>query len=328
MKIIHEPSNVEDAYPMDKLLARLSEQQAVLCQQNEALKLSDEDRREDRPYPRVLDFASASNSVPVTPATDAFPSTAPTTRSASASVEQTRAENDEVLRLKLQLAQAQNEITKLDQELAQTRTVKAEPDQPAFNSRTEIQNPREGTWGTPDDVQSDTSDVLSANTFNRARGIWGNPKSSFAGPAAEPSPANWLGNRNFTQGYPDSYATQFPVMDSYRGDRLTPDPDVLRSHAARRGNRYDSRFNSPQPFGNNYGGGFNSPAPRSEYMGAPMHNGPMNSPGPGPMGMGMFQSPYSQPAGTPLSPHASEFTSNAVWKNEVSQTLVSHESYH
>ncbi|KAH7015300.1 armadillo-type protein [Ilyonectria destructans] len=317
MKISHETSAAENRYPMDKLLAKLSEQQAVLNQQNEALKSGDDDNL----YTRVLDHASSSNSLPITPATDVFPSTTPTTRPASATLEETRCDNDEVLRLKLQLAQAQNEISKLDQELAQTRSVKADSEC-GFGPRGTAPISRDSAWGPPEDAQSDTSDAMSSTTFNRTRGIWGNPKGSFANitlqaPVPEPSPGNWLGGRGFNQAYSEPNGAPYQMMDGYRGERLTPDPDMVRSNGGRRGNRYESRFNSPQPFNNGYGGSYNSTAGQSEFMGNPMPSGPMNVPqGVGPMGMGMY-SPYQpQPVGTPLSPHASEFTSKVAWKNE------------
>lgn len=308
---------------MDKLLAKLSEQQAVLTQQNEALKSGEEDPI----YPRILDHASSSNSLPLTPATDAFPSTTPTTRPASATIEDSRMSGDEVLRLKLQLAQAQNEISKLDQELAQTRTVKPELESNSLGyPRSTMTSSRESAWGTPEDAQSEASDPLSTTAFSRTRGIWGNSKGSFAhqtlqAPVAEPAPGNWFGNRSFNSGYPDA-PVPYSIMDSYRGDRLTPDPEILRSSAGRRGNRYESRFNPPQPFGNGYGtggyGGYNANVGQPEYVGNSMPGSPINVPQAlNQMGLGMYPQYAPQPVGTPLSPHASEFTSKAAWKSEV-----------
>lgn len=304
---------------MDKLLARLSEQQAVLNQQNEALK----SREDDMMYPRVLDHGSSSNSLPITPATDAFPTTAPTTRPASATLDDTRSEKEEVLRLKLQLAQAQTHISKLDHELAQTRTIKTEPESQSFTAPRAVgPNLRDSTWAAQDDAQSDTSEALSATAFNRTRGIWLNSKPSYNNntaiqpPVGEPSPANWFG-RNPNQGYPEQ-AGPYPVVEGYRGERLTPDSEMLmRSAAGRRGNRYDSRIGTPQPFNNGYGG---YPGSVAQYdpMPAPMQAGPANPPqGLAPIGIGMYPQYQQQPIGTPLSPHASEFTSTSTWKTEV-----------
>lgn len=305
---------------MDKLLARLSEQQAVLNQQNEALKA----REDDIMHHRVSDHASSSNSLPVTPATDAFPTTAPTTRPASATLDDTRPDQDEVLRLKLQLARAQTQISKLDTELAQTRTIKPEPERQAFGlQRGSGLALRDNTWAAQEDAQSDTSDAMSAGAFNRARGIWGGTKAPYTNttvqpPMAEPSAASWAG-RHCNQGYMD-HSSVYPSADSYRGDRLTPDSDMLvRPPLGRRGNRFDSRLNTPQPFNNGFGG---YPAPVGQYepMPGPMPPGPVNHPpqGLGPVGMGMYSQYQQVPMGTPLSPHASEFTSKAPWKNEVS----------
>ncbi|KAJ4254877.1 hypothetical protein NW762_009675 [Fusarium torreyae] len=315
MKLSHDNAAIEQPYPMDKLLAKLSEQQARLSQQNEALKSRDDGSQ----YARGFDHASSSNSLPVTPATEAFPSTAPTTRPASATLEDARSESEEIIRLKLQLAQANSEITKLDQELAESRSIKAEPDAPVFGFRGPVYPPREGPWNSPDDARSDTSDTMSASAFSRTRGIWGNQQAPFVNtlqaPVAEPAPGKWLGGRVFNQPCPEPIGTPYPVMDNYRNERLTPDAEMLRSNYGRRGNRYENRFNSPQPFGPGYGGGYNSPVNQPDYMGSFAPGAPMHaSQGLGPMGV---YPPYPGPVGTPLSPHASEFTSKAGWKNEV-----------
>ncbi|KAF4441906.1 hypothetical protein F53441_11866 [Fusarium austroafricanum] len=316
MKISHDNSTTEQSYPMDKLLAKLSEQQSVLSQQNDTLKLRDEGNQ----YARAFDHASSSNSLPVTPATDAFPSTAPTTRPASATLDEARSESEEVMRLKLQLAQAQSEISKLDQELAETRVVKNAPELPPFGTRGPVFPPRENVWGSPDDAHSDTSDAMSASTFNRTREIWGNQPifaNTVQAPVVEPAPGKWLGGRVFSQPCSGPTGTPFPVMEGYRNERLTPDTDMMRNYP-RRGNRFEGRFNSPQPFGPSYGGGFHSPANQSDYMGNPTHGGPSNAPqGLGPMGVYPPYPNTAAPAGTPLSPHASEFTSGSGWKNEV-----------
>src|SRR3954451_12854900 len=101
---------------MDRLYAKLSEQQAILLHQKDVQKAEDDLRS-------ALGRQSASSSLPITPATEAYPTTAPTTRSASIAPNDGIAGPDEVLRLKLELAQAQNKISRLDQELAQTRLV-------------------------------------------------------------------------------------------------------------------------------------------------------------------------------------------------------------
>src|SRR6478609_5193164 len=106
MKFSHDISTGE-SYPMDKLLAKLTEQQSAV----DTLKANEEAIQ----YARSFDHASSSNSLPVAPATDAFPSTAPTARPASAALDDARGESEEVVRLKAQLAQAENKISKLGQ---------------------------------------------------------------------------------------------------------------------------------------------------------------------------------------------------------------------
>lgn len=299
---------------MDKLLAKLSEQQAVMSQQADPLKPNDEGAQ----YARAFDHGSSSNSLPITPATDAFPSTAPTTRPASATLDDARSESEEVVRLKLQLAQAESKISKLGQELAETRVVKTGSDT-ALGANSSIYSTRESAWGSPDDTHSDTSDPMSASVFTRNREIWGNHPGPFSNtvqaPVAEPTPGKWLGGRGFNPPCPEPNGSPYPVMDGYRSEHLTPDAEMMRPNYGRRGNRIETRFSSPQPFGSGYGGGYNSPANQSDFMGSPIPGAPMNAPqGLGPMGV---YPPYPPPAGTPLSPHASEFTSGSGWKTEV-----------
>lgn len=310
---------------MDRLLLKLSQQQEVLDLQKQAMKSNGSDNI----HPRILDPGSSSSSLPITPATDVFPSTTPTTpRPASATLDDSPPEDGELLRVKIQLAQAQSEISKLGQKLAHTRTVNLETET-GFGVPRCMTAPRESTWGTPDDALSDTSDAMSATTFSRTRGIWGNPKGSFANvtlqtPIAEPTPANWLGGRGFNPGYPH-VDEGYPAMDNYRGERLTPDPDMFRASRGRRNIRCDGRFGSSQSYVNGFGG-YNGPSTQFDPVGGPMPGSPMNvASGPGPMGMsmgtglgmGMYSQYQPQHAGTPLSPHASEFTSKSSWKNEV-----------
>ncbi|KFH41624.1 Meiotic coiled-coil protein-like protein [Hapsidospora chrysogenum ATCC 11550] len=292
-----EPSDSDSTYPMDKLLAKLSEQQAVLNQQNEALKSGDNDGFGSK----TRDQDSSSNSLPITPATDGFSTTAPMTRPASATtVDDTLQDADEVLRLKLQLAQAQNYISKLDHELAQSRTTKTDMEPiGSGGTRNKTATSTDNTWPTTEDGHSDTSENLSASTFNWTRSLWANTKANIPngpiqGPVPEPSQANWFGTRGLTPGYID--------------------PNVPC--------RFDTRMNSPHQFGGSYGG-FNPPgAPYDALMASPMPGGPvpagpMSGPhGMGPMGIGMYP-PGQQAMGTQLSPYASEITSKSGWKSEM-----------
>jgi hypothetical protein len=306
-----EDGVVKDTYPMDKLLAKLSEQQATMNQQ------STQHKAMEGQFSSFAELGSFSNSLPMTPATEAFQTTAPTTRPASATIDEARLDVNEVLRLKLQLAQAQNQISKLDQELAQSRT--SEPDSTTSGSaagRRSAPASRDSPWPITEDSHSDTSDTLSASAFSRTRGIWGQPKASFShnnsqSSIADPSPTGWLGGRT-VQPFADP-GVPFPVTDGFR-DRMTQESEMMsRPGNNRRGTRYDSRgVHSGFVAAHGPGGNF------FDSMGSTM-NGPamnMSHPQAG-SGMAMYPQYQQQAAGTALSPHASEFTSKAGWKNEV-----------
>lgn len=340
MKIKHESPSSTDSYPMDKLYAKLSEEHSIMQQQKEAQKSSDGDAL----------YMSPSGSLPVTPAAEDFPaSAAPMIGSASASPEEGGVSTEEVLRLKLELAQAQTKISRLDQELAQTRFVPLEsghttpalvPEQdflpamiPASPTAPRLSGPstlgipgkpsfiRENSWMAHDDTRSDISDPLSAGGFNRARGIWNNNKPAFPNTYPQgqvmgdvPQPGSWPNNRAINPNYEPTFAA--PGMDMYRQDRMVPDQDVMRP-MGRRANRYDNRYVS-----SNFGGGFGG-----YNMGGGHYEPTQSYPPPGVqssmaggMGMSMYPPYQQQPVGTPLSPHATEFTSTAApWKTEVSK---------
>lgn len=327
---IADGQKINESYPMDKLLAKLSEQKAVLNQQNEALRSGDDNITMCQ---RLPGHTSSSNSLPITPASEGFSSTAPSTRPASATLDDARPETDEVLRLKLQLAQAQNKISKLDQELSTRSFKEGESDMyPIHMPRNMGTASRESTWSIVDDDQSDISDNLSTTAFGRAKGIWGNPKGpNFAnnGPIGttsnEPQPGSWLGNRAFNTGFPEA-PVSYQLMEGYRGERLSPDSDlVMRQSANRRVHRYDHRISNSHHVANMgynpIGGG-----QMAQYEavgggggGGAMPSGPLAPPpGLGALGIGGYPGYQQQPVGTPLSPHASEFTSKTGWKNEVS----------
>ncbi|KAG6017031.1 hypothetical protein E4U43_002476 [Claviceps pusilla] len=316
--------NTNDSYPMDKLLARLSEQKAVLNQQNEALRSGDD---ETSMCQRLPVHTSSSNSLPITPATEGFSSTAPSTRPASANFDDARPESDEVLRLKLQLAQAENKISILDQELATRPLAGSDSDMHSMHMTRNLGTAsRESAWSIVDDDQSDASDNLSSTAFCRAKGIWGNPKgANFANNGAqgannnEPQPGTWLGNRAFNTGFPEA-AAPYQMMEGYRGDRLSPESDlVMRQAASRRPHRYDHRISNSHHIANmgyNPIGGASMPQYEAMGGGGMASGSLVPPPGLGALGIGGFSGYQQQPVGTTLSPHASEFTSKTSWKNE------------
>lgn len=299
-----------ESYPMDKLLAKLSEEKVELAPQNVFRSAND-----CGALSTPMDHGSSCNSLPMTPATDGFQTTAPSTRPASATIEEARTDVNEVLRLKLQLAHAQNQISKLDQELAQSRPLETEPPiQGSVAGRISAPISRDSPWPTAEDTHSDASDSMSTSAFNRARGMWSQPKPQFGNSTlqAEPTPAHWLGGRP-SQDYNDP-CLPFSSSDSYRSERMPSDAEMPPRQAGnRRGNRYDNRMSGPA-FGGSYGGSV------SQFD--PMNGNPIGAhPTQQSMGIAMYPAYQQSPMGTTLSPHASEFTSKTAWKNEVIKAL-------
>ena len=353
MKLNHEqngPPTISDADTVDTLLARLSKQQAALYQQGDAMKNSDDGEK----YELAQEHTSTSNSVPITPANGTFGGTAPTTRPASAQTSE-GVNNEEVLRLKLELAQAQNKISHLNHELVQrdqTRpgsfpaltstsldsemrpTTQATsgatmiPElgsfNPAFQSSTT--RDRSNVWQSYEDARSDTSDPLSATGFSRGRNIWGTTKPPHGGlPTPElPQTQPWAMRAN-SQSYLDNTNVSYnpaPGPENFRHDRLTPDYDLtIRPPGARRSVRVESRYGN-QGFGpqGGFGNGFSN-GPGHFDGGHSMPN-----PSQGSLGApGMYSNYQPSAVGTPLSPLAREFTSasgDASWKTEVSPSNV------
>ena len=370
MKISHDTLSTPDddcTNPMDKLLAKLSEQQDALSKQCELLKSSEEQAA----YSHTAEYVSGpSNSALTATGLDNLNSSTASAAEASGLVVHDEAappSADEVLRLKLELEAAKGKLARMDQELAQSRITKHTLDQvigtpseldfpvgqqvedgdlrvnsiqqgPKFNARSQAN--RDLSWAAGDDSRSDTSDVLSAGGFNRARAIWGNgPKPSF--PAAQPTAANfqpsealaasqWV-SRGFGQPFVDTgmQYTGAP-MNTFRGDRMMSDPDLLMApHTARR-NNVGGRFNNRAVGSFSYAGSsgsYDGYTPVTSY-------GAINGIGAGvgtSIGLGMSGVPagmYSgyqpQPIGTPLSPHAPEFTSSTGWKGDVSSSRGLH----
>lgn len=360
-------SSTDGPNPMDKLLAKLSEQTAALTKQSEALKSVDDSVA----YSRTIEYVSAaSNSVPITPAADSFNntlvnnSTAPTTTTPSLSGDDAPQQStDELLRLKLELEAAKGKIARMDQELAQTRITKHTIDQ-AIGTPSELDFPvghqadvgslshlqlinnsarphthRDNSWADQDGSRSDTSDTLSAGGFNRARAIWGNggkqqgPMSGFQ-PSEALAASQWM-NRGFGQPFVEA-PMQYPnsAINGYPGDRIMQDPDLLMAAPAPRRNHSGGRFNGRAvgsfPYTNS-NSSFDAYTPNStpygssggimggiSGIGAPVNMG-MTGGIPNHVSTGMYSGYQPQPIGTPLSPHAPEFTSSgAEWKNDVS----------
>ncbi|KAK3949355.1 armadillo-type protein [Pseudoneurospora amorphoporcata] len=351
---MNEAMAAVDAYNMDKLYATISEQQVMQPQQRsvESFKPSDEELR----FPRALDHQSSCSSLPITPATDGFPTTASTTRPASATLSDGQPTNDELLRLKQELAQAQTKISRLDQELAHTRyvtqdgvcampglgvdpdfqaasvaTVSPSGSRPsmngAFGHPAKMPFGRDNNWAVHDNARPDTADTLSdlsTADLNRSRAIWNNSKSSYTptftpGPIAVvdgPQATPWQNMRGSNQPYEPSYMPS--TMETYRPERINNDHDMGRPMGRRGGNRYDNRFGSSSAYG-----GYNAYNMGPGHYEAPAPatapaypGGPPNTMT-GAAGMNIY-SAYQQPSVvSPLSPHATEFNvAGAPWKTE------------
>ena len=309
------------------ILARLSEQKEVLAQQSEALKSSADDGKAPA---RALELTSSSNSVPVTPAADNFPSTGPTTRPASTSVNQGD-NTEEVLQLKLRLAEAQAKLSRLEDK----GDAHGYKDVDRVQSQGHGQMPllaHENIWANEESF-SEAGDALATIPPNRsASGVVfnGNFRAPIH-PVGIPAPSSegsngssWFGPRN---GLGHSFAdanNSYSQTDGYRtSDRLTPDSDMFfRAAGGRRGSRFDGRYASPGSISGPFG-----PGPYNQSIGQ-YDMGPNQStggssmiPGPQGLGMGTYPSYQPQPMGSALSPHATEFTSSSGWKNEVRPPL-------
>jgi hypothetical protein len=279
MKINHDSAPASEISPMDKLLAKLSEQTAAISKQHEALKSSEDSTA----YTRTVEYISSSSSavpistLPITPVTETHNnSVAPSTRAASIVGDSGSEGGEEVLRLKLELEAAKVRMARMDQELAQSRITKHTIDQAMgpvseadFSMSSEMSNAhlnriqqslnagprpqmqRDNSWAAQDDARSDTSDALSAGGLNRSRNIWGNNSkpgyTGFAGavPAfQQPESLNsgqWL-SRSVGPAFVEGPQYSGPPMNGFGGDRLPPDSDFLVAPPAGRRQGGSNRF--------------------------------------------------------------------------------------
>jgi hypothetical protein len=281
MKMNHDSVHTSEISPMDKLLAKLSEQTATISKQrHEAIKSSEDNTS----YTRTVEYISSTipavpvSALPITPAMETHNnSAAGSTRAASVIGDSGSEKGDEVLRLKLEVEAARVKMARMEQEIAQSKITKHTIDQAMgpvseadFSTISEVSNPqfsriqhslnvgprpqmtRESSWVGGDDARSDTSDALSAGALNRSRSIWGhNGKSGYGGfgggvPAfAQPESLNsgqWL-NRGAGQPFIEGPLPYSGVpMNSFGGDRLPPDSDYLMAPPASRRQGGNNRF--------------------------------------------------------------------------------------
>ena len=268
--------------PVDKLLAKLSEQSAAISKQTDALK------EDGAAYRWPVDYVSTGSSIPSTPAEDTFnQSMALITSPPSLASDTPSAE--ELLRLKLELEAAKGKIALMDQELAQSRITKHTIDQaigPASETDFPIVHPvegdphfhtvpsglhpvnhslsyRDGSWAAQDDARSDTSDALSASGFNRARAIWsigdkphlpvkqqGLMQNGFQQPSGELASAQYM-SRSFGQPFVDASELYPRPQPTSCEQRVMPDPDMMMAPPSRRANagpRFSHRNISSLPY--------------------------------------------------------------------------------
>ncbi|KFY47851.1 hypothetical protein V496_10415 [Pseudogymnoascus sp. VKM F-4515 (FW-2607)] len=346
-KMNHDHTPFNELNPMDRLLAKLSEQQATINKQHEVLQTGDDVYRTHVSSGVEYATASATSSLSVTPATNSAEGTVSGNNTdAVDTIEEKHTpqpNKDEVLRLKIELEKAKGKIARMDQELTQTRITKHTIEQ-AIGSNSEADFPMDqlnasgrsvylpdGTWIGQDDTHSDNSDALSAGGFNRASGIWGNSGraalTNFQGGMQDLQPAsgfpgNPWGARAFNVPYSDASVGFGQTVPGFRSDRLVPDNDGSIGLAGDRRNANRGRFMNRTPGAFQYAGSnssYDGITPTTSYGSvAGLGGGATGSIG-GSIGLntGGALNYQAQPIGSPLSPFAPEFNSlNGQWKND------------
>ncbi|EFW98751.1 pumilio-family RNA-binding repeat protein [Grosmannia clavigera kw1407] len=352
----YDSGTSSSVYPMDTLLAKLSEQEAAIREQNDSMKKKAE---EEAVYSRMSETQSVCISGPIPGTADGFNGPSDMmSGSTSIITDGDPATSEELLRLKLELAQAQVKITRLDHELAHSRFAKSdnsnmisltmpEPDYPtlprfdqpvsrstgaiAAMSATKPLYSRDNIWLLPEDGRSDTVEPSTAGTIGRSRGVWRNdPKPAvFQHPFATAPPSIPMSdslptqpasiwppvrpsNPSFMESSSQIFGDSSTAIDDGPSGRLTPDSDVLlRPPSRRRGSRLDTHMVSNQGFGGY--GTFNMGQMQYDSSNEFSSGGSSQI-----LNAGMFPQYQQQPIGTPLSPHATEFSAGTgpPWKNE------------
>ena len=345
---------------MDKLLAKLSEQQVLLEHQKSVL-----DSSETNITCSELD-GSMSSSVPLTPATDTFSGTPGTEDSDEEKTIQL--DPAEMLRLKKELDAAKNKIARQEQELSQTRIIKhtfeqargppsllitagkSDPVvsttaniQEAFNTSNRPFSQRQEVISNHDDARSEISDAVSAGAYHRAQTIWSgsaaqNYNHSLINPGNQQfqAPTNiWgqggkqWGHRPMATALPPLMVPQQQQMHRTYSGPTSPMSSVshygsdLGQFHGGQGLRRSNTQNSRSDSAFTHTRNTGWDAYGSNTDGGLANLGPPSSFQP----MGMFQAPMSyqpRPIGTPLSPTAAEFTTSSIttnpWNSAVGQS--------
>ncbi|OJJ44848.1 hypothetical protein ASPZODRAFT_160396 [Penicilliopsis zonata CBS 506.65] len=235
--------------------------------------------------------------------------------------------------------------------------------QNAFNASNQSFGHFQGSWNTQEDARSDLSDALSAGTFNKARGVWMPPSQPVFGATTDSlatdktgigfdhvsGPSRSLG-QELNGFWAQSVNSEVQGGSPFQLHKVLPGPSVTSSRQELRYPGDQSRFFSGTTGithqtviqGPRQGSCFPThPSTWGAFptglLGNSVHTSPTSptnrrlSPF---QSVGMYQMPPYQPrpVGTPLSPTASEFTSNnanvSAWANLVApvdpiQTYVS-----
>lgn len=347
MKVEHPAAAPQDEMQpgsIDSLLAKLSEQQALLAKQKATLPTKGHDES------NAKEGSSASSTL-LTPASESFGYT----NTATDEHHKLDIEASEMTRLKKALDDAKDQIARQKQELDETRVIKhtfdqamGPPSEIALSPRTDIADPTnvfmtsnralgtvQGHWRN-EDAHSDGSDVV--NPFNAVPSAWsGSSRPNFN--AALQSDSGWgqSGPRSWGQRAmgsvlpPPVLVSQQPAMQQ----RNYSVPVSPVSGGDGRGINDFGQFNQARSYGQmNTRDNRNVPSyPRGSgwdaYTAGPGSMDGMNlggvSPGSTYQSLGMYPSAYQpRPIGTPLSPTAAEFRAGQAsanpWNSAVSHT--------
>ncbi|KFX90386.1 hypothetical protein O988_08221 [Pseudogymnoascus sp. VKM F-3808] len=346
-KMNHDHTSFIELNPMDRLLAKLSEQQATINKQHEVLQTGDDAHRTH--VSSVAEYAanSATSPLSVTPATNSAEGTVSGNSTDTVDTVEEKdtpqPNKDEVLRLKIELEKAKGKIARMDQELTQTRITKHTIEQ-AIGSNSEADFPMDqinasgrsvylpdATWTGQDDNHSDNSDALSAGGFNRAGAIWGNsgraPFTNFQAGMQDLQPASgfpgnpWAG-RGFNVPYSDPSGAFGQAVPGFRSERLVPDNDSSVGLAADRRNTNRGRFMNRNPGAFPYASSnssYDGITPTTSYSSVAGLGGTTSNTMGGSIALntGGALNYQPQPIGTALSPFAPEFNSlTGQWKND------------
>ena len=349
VKVEHSaPTSQDEMQPdsMDSLLAKLSEQQALLAKQKTTLSTKGDDES------HAKEGSNASSAL-LTPASESFSYTN-AANTANEEDDKQRIEASELARLKKELDDAKDQIARQKQELDQTRVIKhtfdeaiGPPSEVALSPRTHITDPThtfttsnrpldtaQGHWRT-EDTRSDGSDVVIP--FNPGPNAWSSSSRPSFSATLQESGWGQLGSRSWGQRVMGN-ALPPPVLLSQQPPMQQRNYSVPVSPASSRGGRGMNdfgHFNQARGYGqmnprdNNNAPQYQRSNGWDVYTGGP---GPMDgmnlgsmSPGSSYQSLGMYPSAYQpRPIGTPLSPTAAEFRAGQAsanpWNSAVSQT--------